>query len=585
MESPFSTIFGPILVLWIGALAFYALDRFLDPQDRGVAEAIVLALAVGFTLNARSQVDVPLEFGPPLAELGWEGMPPFLVASRATWLLSLLLLVSALMASLASLGQPTVGRSGRLSALGSTLLFVTAGDWATLAMAWVLVDLSLICALNAGQERRERQRWTGTLSIAGAVLLGVVLVLWQRDAAIVWVDHSGVRPVESMMATGLSPRVAGLLAVAAVLRLMPFPLPTWQAAAEADDTRDTRPISRVILYAIPTLLGAYLWARLAGWEGVQIVRWAGVLPLWGTIALLVGALRSWGVQDPEKLVGCAHTYGAALVLLGAGLGVPHGWQLLIGAGSVLGVSTLFVAWTQCQHLEIFDIRSYWRAAPTLLAVLSMAGVPFTLGFPAYAGVYWSMFTAKQWLSLLLTLCAEALYLGGLLRVLLELECVPDLEQIAEATDDTENTENTWWTTLIPDRVREFDWQREIGYIAGASLALGILLFGLGPRVLSATGLGDWFRLLTLPMWAALLLPIVGAVVLYRVRGPLLDLAEDWWPLVERFISFDWLYRGAETILRYVGSLIWGGTLVVEGAGYMAWVVLVCLVILMFVISR
>ena len=82
MESPFSTILGPILVLWIGALVFYALDRFLQPQDRGVAEAIVLALAVGFALGARSQVGVPVEFGPPLAELGWEGMPPFLVASQ-----------------------------------------------------------------------------------------------------------------------------------------------------------------------------------------------------------------------------------------------------------------------------------------------------------------------------------------------------------------------------------------------------------------------------------------------------------------------------------------------------------------------
>ena len=93
MESPFSTILGPIVVLWIGALVFYALDRFLEPQDRGTAEAIVLALAVIFTLNAGPQVDMPVEFGPPLAELGWEGTPPFLIASRAAWLLTLLLLI------------------------------------------------------------------------------------------------------------------------------------------------------------------------------------------------------------------------------------------------------------------------------------------------------------------------------------------------------------------------------------------------------------------------------------------------------------------------------------------------------------
>jgi formate hydrogenlyase subunit 3/multisubunit Na+/H+ antiporter MnhD subunit len=579
MEGTFSTILGPIVVLWIGALVFYALDRFLEPQDRGVAEAIVLALAVIFTLNAGSQVNVLVKFGPPLAELGWEGMPPFLIASRTAWLLSLLLLISALMASIASLGQSTAGRSGRLAALGCALLYITAGDWATLAMAWVLVDLSLICTLNAGQEHRERLQWTGTLSIAGAVLLGVALVLWQRDAAVVWVDHSGIRPVEGIVTTGLSPRVAGLLAVAALLRLMPFPLPTWQAAAQAP--RDTRPVSRVVLYAIPTLLGAYLWSRLAQWEGVQLVRWAGVLPLWGALAMLVGALRSWGVQDPDRLVACAHTYGGALVLLGAGLGVPHGWQLAIGAGSVLGVSTLFVSWTQCQHLSIFDVRSYWRVAPTLLALLSMAGFPFTTGFAGRIAVYWSMFTAKQWLSLILTLCAEALFLGGLLRVLLELECVPDPGQIEGVANDAEGARRK----VLPDWVRGMDWQREASYAAGAVLALGIVILGFAPRALSAVRLGTWFRTPTLPMWAALLLPVVGAVVLYRARGPLLDVAEDWWPLIHRLLSLDWLYRGAETLLYYVGSLIWGGTLVIEGAGYMAWVVLVCLIILMFVIAR
>jgi formate hydrogenlyase subunit 3/multisubunit Na+/H+ antiporter MnhD subunit len=582
MESPFSTIFGPILVLWIGALVFYALDRFLQPQDRGVAEAIVLALAVGFALGARSQVGVPVEFGPPLAELGWEGMPPFVIASQTVWLLSVLLLVVALLASLASLGQSTAGRSGRLASLGSALLFLTAGDWATLAMAWVLVDLSLICVLNTGQERRERLGWTATLSIAGAVLLGVTLVLWQRDAIVVWVDLGGAGPVETVVTTGLSPRVAVLLAVTALLRLMPFPLPTWHAVAETDDVRDARPLSQVVLYAIPTLLGAYLWSRLVQWEGTQVVRWSGLLPLWGSLAMLVGALRSWAAQDPSKLIACAHTFGAALVLLGAGLDVPHGWQLALGAASTLGVSTLFVAWTQCQHLDIFDIRSYWRAAPALLAMLSLAGLPFTLGFVGRVAVYWSLFATEQWLALILTLCSEALFLGGLLRVLLELERVPDLDGIEGAARDAEDT---WWSAQLPRWIRQVDWQREIGYAAGALLALSIVVFGLGPRVLSTVKLGTWFRLPTLPMWAALLLPAVGAVVLYRARGPLLDLAEDWWPLVQRVISLDWVYRGTETILRHVGSLIWGGTLVVEGAGYMAWVVLVCLMILMFVISR
>ena len=64
MDSPFSTMLGPILVLWIGALVLYVLDRFFEPrQDRGVAEVTALVLALGLALNARSQVDVPIVFG------------------------------------------------------------------------------------------------------------------------------------------------------------------------------------------------------------------------------------------------------------------------------------------------------------------------------------------------------------------------------------------------------------------------------------------------------------------------------------------------------------------------------------------
>ena len=51
MDGIFSTGLGPILVLWIGALVLYILDRFREPQDRGVAEVVVLCLALGFALS------------------------------------------------------------------------------------------------------------------------------------------------------------------------------------------------------------------------------------------------------------------------------------------------------------------------------------------------------------------------------------------------------------------------------------------------------------------------------------------------------------------------------------------------------
>jgi hypothetical protein len=87
------------------------------------------------------------------------------------------------------------------------------------------------------------------------------------------------------------------------------------------------------------------------------------------------------------------------------------------------------------------------------------------------------------------------------------------------------------------------------------------------------------------------LPIVGAIALYRSQT-----AENptqvfpaaimgWGPLARRLLSLDWAYKLVESILQRVGSAIWVATQVVQGAGYMAWVLLACLVVLLFVLMR
>jgi len=156
MESVFTTGLGPILVLWIGALVFYVLDQLFEPQDRGIAEIVVLILALGFAFNARTQIGFPVPFGQPLASLNWPGLAPYLVIERDSWLLSLFVLVLAAAMSLTSLGKPTHGRSGRLALLGAVLLYLAAGDWVTLAAAWGLVDLALTPAGMDGRPRLAR---------------------------------------------------------------------------------------------------------------------------------------------------------------------------------------------------------------------------------------------------------------------------------------------------------------------------------------------------------------------------------------------------------------------------------------------
>lgn len=587
--SVFSTVLGPTVVLWIGAAVFYVLDRFLKPKDQGLAEVVVLVMSLVVLLGAQSQLDGHAELSPVPGDLDSPGRAPFLVLGRPVWLLSLLVLGCALASSLASLGMSTNGRVGRLAATGAALLFLAAGDWATLAFAWLLVDLSLAYALNEGHVNARALGRTAMLSILGGVLFAVALLVGQRDGAGLPVMAGGTSVVLSRLG-------ASLLAVGALLRVMPPPFPSWQAAAAVEDNgeeqareADPRPSVRVLVSVVPMVLGTYLWARLMGWDVAQSAGWVRWLALWGGLVLVGTAIKVWSVQDPEDLVAGLHNYALALVLIGAGLGVPMSWLILLAGSLALGVSTAFVAWTHCQHLVLFDVRSYWRAAPMLLAILSLAGMPLTIGFPARAAMYRMAFMTGQWLVLLLLAAGEALFLGALLRLLLELERVPDQEALAAPTeqyvDDGRDEEpSSWWHKVVV-RVHSIEWQREVGYAVAALLALAIVFLGLAPKTLSGLSLGDWFRVPTLPVWAALLLAAVGAVMLYRSRDRVLRIVGTWWPVAERLFPLEGVYRLIEDALRYVGALVSGGSLVVEGAGYMAWVVLVCLVILLFVVTR
>jgi hypothetical protein len=174
---------------------------------------------------------------------------------------------------------------------------------------------------------------------------------------------------------------------------------------------------------------------------------------------------------------------------------------------------------------------------------------------------------------------ELLMFGALLRVLLDLELVPE-----EEAEESAPSSAPVAVGKLEERVYD-----ELVYGAGAILALGIVVLGFVPRLPDRTsslpGLGDWLSLPTLPVWAALLLAVVGAYVVYRSRDTFLNLTQGWGSLIERLFGFRWLYRAIETVSQHVGALIWGSAQVVEGAGYMAWVALVCLVILLFVIAR
>jgi len=585
MTSLFLTLLAPVLVLWIGACVFYVLDQLVQPQDAGVAEAIVLLMAIGAlvwiaVVPTGNALQSELAFGEALGAAGWPGTPPTLRLERPTLVLALILLATATVASLASLAesglqplrrelstqtldQRVAGRAARLAALGAALLFLFAGDWATMALAWIVGDLLALYTRQAvsprEDDRASETSWTVVLSLSGAICLGLVVVLQ---------PEGGETP--NLLATALA-------LAAVVLRLLPFPLPSWLLPFAPRHTM----LARVSSFLVPTLLGAHLCSQVVPWiwhaewsagggQWLGTIRGTG-LAVWAAVALLVSAFRVWSARTPDALIACTMHYGTAMLLLACALGLPAFGLLVVGTGVVLSVSALKVSWTQCPYLDPADPRSWWRVAPSAVALLSLAGAPLTLGFPARAAIYAQLLTKGRWLVLPLLIVAEASVLGALLRVLLDVECV----LVDKETADTPQP-RLGETYARP-------WQRELAFGAGAVLALGLLLLGMAPTLLGAPSRG--WDLIDVPTGAALLLPIVGAVLLYRDQERITAWMEAWSPMVERLLDLRWLYRGIERVAEVVGAIIWNAGLMIEGAGYMAWITLVGLVILLLVLAQ
>lgn len=608
-----STLLSPILVLWIGSLILYVIDRFSKLQDRGIAEIVVLAVSTGFLATAHSHIDRPLLLG----NLTTKDVPPFLAIGNTSWFLAMLLLGCVLASLLLLLGQSPAGRAGRLATLGAALLFLFAGDWGTLALAWVLVDIGLLFTLGQGQKRTDSLIWSGILSLTGAVVLGTALLLWHQADGHIWVDSNVSSPIDGIAASNMPPHVAGLLILAAILRLIPFPLPMWQLANRTDNS-ESIPAAQMLAFIVPLLLATLLWTRLAQWSVLaQSGRWLSVLNIWAGIGLVITAFRAWSIDDPGSVISTALIYGGLYLLLAASLGLRAEWQMLVGTNLVLSLSVISISWQQCQYLDLHFPRSYWRAIPSGVGVLSLAGIPLLVGFPARVSLYWAIFQTHSWFSMLALMVAEALIIGALLRTILDVEStpqhtLPDSDQDMPEKEEPLLADKVGLLTFLPttwerwiDRLGSFlrvivpntlvsvfgqiDWPRELVYCAASGIALGMLILGAKPGLLdidgASQGLAYWFSMPRLPVWAALLLPIVGGMVLYRQQDITLNLVQDWWPLLQRLSIADWIYRIVEQGLGWVRALIWGTTQVIEGAGYMAWVLVVCLVLLLLVISH
>jgi hypothetical protein len=201
----------------------------------------------------------------------------------------------------------------------------------------------------------------------------------------------------------------------------------------------------------------------------------------------------------------------------------------------------------------------WRAIPSLLALLSLCGLPGTLGFvvrfTAYSGL------EADLVALSVALLGEAFAVAALVRL-------------------------WFWSEPRPFAERRFFEPILLAVFAVAAILL--LLTGLSPEIFA--GRGQDTALLELSAligqggvtgWAGWALPLVAGVTLFLAGEGLRQRMEAGWRGLGTMLRLEWVYGLFYVGARLVASLLRGMSSVVEGEGALLWTTVILLIILLY----
>jgi hypothetical protein len=321
------------------------------------------------------------------------------------------------------------------------------------------------------------------------------------------------------------------------------------------------------------VLGLYLLTRLTPLlEGAAPgARLALIAGIGGCLAV---ALLAWltGQHNAWLAIPFIALYQISFALVGwivAGRWFVGFWASL---NLVLGVTTLAMLW-QWTHARV-QVLSWKDVPPSTVAVITLLGLPLTVGLFVRLPLYGALLAGKLTGKLVLILAAESMFTATLLRV---------------------------WNGLRPERFLEQPQSERWSWSTWGAMALlvaPLLILGVHPPLAAwlagfpPTGKSPLFLPLweqppqgSIGLWAALLLPLVMGYGVYR---------SEWiWPAemadvraqLVSFLRLGWLHRAIDRLLSQLRQTIWAVGTMLHGEGYLAWVALSLLLIFLLVLSR
>ncbi len=426
-----------------------------------------------------------------------------------------------------------------LALLSAGVVALWSANLLTMIVSWAVYDLvQALGRIVAGGSERAAIRNLVFGSLA-------TLLLW---SGALLSEGGADNEMWALMAVGNIPLTLG--AGAAILRLWvyPFHLPT------PDDLDTTSSLATPLL--LSPIIGWGLWLRLAQANGGFIPgnSWVTII---AAITLAVGGFLAWSCNSPRRTLPWIGMAVTGAVLLAAGLAGQVA-VIVIAAGSVawaLGMAVLSLS-------DGLQRASPQWSIPALVGVLSLLGVPFTLGFVTVASSLRGL-TEGGRLGL-----GGGFFVGYLLLV-------PSLVRWLLASP----------SFSLPSR-------RELLVLRGVGLGLPALLLivgGLYPPLLSHDALvptqGSLFAAPGMAGWLLWAVSLAGGGILAWQEANLRSKIALWFSAAHDLLRLEWFYGVLMGAMDRGMSVLRAADEVVGGAGALLWSWLLFLLLLLVWVGK
>ncbi|WP_439693434.1 Na+/H+ antiporter subunit A [Curtobacterium sp. SP.BCo] len=380
----------------IVALIVPALTPVLGRRVFSVAALAPAAAAVLTVAQTGTALD-----GGVTERFGWIPQLDLAIALRMdalSWVLALVVsvvgaLVLVYCASYFGRDEPGLGRfAGVLTAFaGSMYGLVVADDVIVLFVLWEATTVfSYLLIGHDSVKRASRAAAMQALVVTTAGGLAMLAGLVVLSVTAGTTSLSGIiadPPSGTIVSVSVVLVLLGALTKSAIV-----PFHFWLPAAMAAPT----PVSAYLHAAAMVKAGIYLVARLAP-AFALLEGWRETITLLGVAGMLIGGYRALRQTDVKLLLAYGTVAQLGFLVLAAGWGAPAvalgGVALLVAHAAFK--STLFLVVGAIDHvtgtrdlakLSGLGRRMPWLATIAVLALLSMAGIPPTIGFVAKEAV-------------------------------------------------------------------------------------------------------------------------------------------------------------------------------------------------------